>query len=40
MTALLAWLFFGERLGAVAWTGVLVTMIGVAMVVRRTEGQT
>jgi drug/metabolite transporter (DMT)-like permease len=40
MTALLAWLVFGERLGAIAWAGVLVTMIGVAMVVRRTEGKT
>ncbi len=34
-TAILAWLIFGERLGALAWTGVLVTMAGVALVVRK-----
>lgn len=32
MTALLAWLLFGEALGLAAWTGVLVTMAGVALV--------
>lgn len=31
-TALLAWLLFGEALGLAAWTGVLVTMAGVALV--------
>jgi drug/metabolite transporter (DMT)-like permease len=35
VTALLAWLIFGERLGAVAWAGVVVTMAGVALVLRR-----
>ncbi len=35
VTALLAWLIFGERLGALAWAGVVVTMAGVALVVRR-----
>jgi len=34
-TALLAWLLFGEALGAMAWAGVLVTMSGVALVLRR-----
>jgi drug/metabolite transporter (DMT)-like permease len=33
-TAVFAWLMFGERLGALAWTGVLVTMAGVALVLR------
>ncbi len=40
VTALLAWLIFGERLGALAWAGVLVTMVGVALVVRRRGGST
>jgi drug/metabolite transporter (DMT)-like permease len=31
-TALFAWLIFGERLGVLAWTGVVVTMAGVALV--------
>ena len=31
-TAVLAWWLFGETLGVQAWTGVLVTMIGVALV--------
>jgi drug/metabolite transporter (DMT)-like permease len=35
VTALLAWLIFGERLGGVAWAGVVVTMAGVALVLRR-----
>jgi drug/metabolite transporter (DMT)-like permease len=34
MTALLAWLIFGERLGPLAWTGVVVAMAGVAVVRR------
>lgn len=33
-TALMAWILFGERLGALAWAGVLVTMAGVALVLR------
>ncbi|MDH5208933.1 MAG: EamA family transporter [Burkholderiaceae bacterium] len=33
-TALFAWLIFGERLGALAWTGVVVTMAGVALVLK------
>ena len=32
MTAVFAWLIFGERLGALAWSGVVVTMVGVALV--------
>lgn len=39
VTALLAWLIFGERLGVLAWCGVVVTMVGVALVLRRWEGQ-
>jgi drug/metabolite transporter (DMT)-like permease len=35
VTALMAWLMFGERLGLVAWSGVLVTMAGVALVLKR-----
>jgi drug/metabolite transporter (DMT)-like permease len=35
VTALLAWLIFGERLGTLAWGGVVVTMAGVALVLRR-----
>jgi drug/metabolite transporter (DMT)-like permease len=31
-TAMLAWLMFGEMLGSLAWSGVLVTMAGVALV--------
>ena len=31
-TALMAWLLFGEKLGPIAWGGVLVTMAGVALV--------
>jgi drug/metabolite transporter (DMT)-like permease len=34
-TAVMAWLAFGERLGALAWAGVVVTMAGVALVLRR-----
>ncbi len=34
MTALFAWLIFGERLGALAWIGVVVTMAGVALVLK------
>lgn len=34
-TALLAWVLFGEALGLRAWAGVLVAMIGVALVLRR-----
>jgi drug/metabolite transporter (DMT)-like permease len=33
-TAVFAWLIFGERLGALAWTGVVVTMAGVALVLK------
>jgi drug/metabolite transporter (DMT)-like permease len=33
-TALFAWLIFGERLGALAWAGVVVTMAGVALVLK------
>ena len=33
-TALFAWLIFGEQLGALAWTGVVVTMAGVALVLK------
>ncbi len=36
VTALMAWLMFDERLGALAWVGMLVTIAGVALVVRRT----
>jgi drug/metabolite transporter (DMT)-like permease len=35
VTAVMAWLMFGERLGVVAWSGVLVTMAGVALVLKR-----
>ena len=35
VTALLAWLVFGERLGMLAWVGVVITMAGVALVLRR-----
>jgi drug/metabolite transporter (DMT)-like permease len=35
VTAMLAWIVFGERLGVLAWCGVAVTMAGVALVVRR-----
>jgi drug/metabolite transporter (DMT)-like permease len=34
-TSVLAWWLFDERLGTAAWAGVLVTMIGVALVVQR-----
>lgn len=34
VTALMAWLIFGEELGVLAWMGVLITMAGVALVVR------
>ncbi len=37
MTAALAWLIFGERLTAVALTGIAVTVLGVALVVERKE---
>ena len=36
VTAIMAWLMFDERLGALAWIGMLVTIGGVALVVRRT----
>lgn len=40
-TALMAWGVFGERLGPLAWVGVLLAMAGVALVVtRRTEPKT
>ncbi len=35
VTALLAWLIFDERLGVLAWIGVVVTMAGVALVLKR-----
>jgi drug/metabolite transporter (DMT)-like permease len=35
VTALMAWLVFGERLGPMAWAGVIVTMAGVALVLRK-----
>lgn len=35
VTALMAWAMFGERLGAVAVLGMVVTIVGVALVVRR-----
>jgi drug/metabolite transporter (DMT)-like permease len=38
-TALLAWLLFGESLGARAWVGVLVAMGGVALVLRKGRNQ-
>ena len=34
-TAVMAWLMFDEMLGPVAWTGVLVTMAGVALVLTK-----
>jgi drug/metabolite transporter (DMT)-like permease len=37
VTALMAWLMFDERLGALAWLGMVVTIAGVALVVRRTS---
>jgi drug/metabolite transporter (DMT)-like permease len=33
-TAVFAWLIFGERLGVLAWAGVVVTMAGVALVLK------
>jgi drug/metabolite transporter (DMT)-like permease len=38
-TALLAWVLFGEALGLKAWAGVLVAMIGVALVVRKRKDE-
>jgi drug/metabolite transporter (DMT)-like permease len=35
VTALMAWLMFDERLGATAILGTVVTILGVALVVRR-----
>lgn len=35
VTALMAWAWFGERLGLIAWAGIFVTMAGVALVLRR-----
>jgi drug/metabolite transporter (DMT)-like permease len=35
VTALMAWLVFGEQLGPLAWAGVIVTMVGVALVLKR-----
>ena len=37
VTAIMAWLMFDERLGALAWIGMLVTIGGVSLVVRRTH---
>jgi len=37
VTAVMAWLAFGERLGLLAWSGMVVTMAGVALVVRRAK---
>ena len=37
MTALIAWLVFAERLGLLAWVGVLVTMLGVALVLKKSR---
>lgn len=34
VTALLAWAWFGERLGMLAWAGVFATMAGVALVLK------
>jgi len=39
VTAVMAWLVFGERLGVLAWGGMVVTMAGVALVVRRQRGR-
>lgn len=36
-TAVMAWLAFDERLSLVAWSGVFLTMAGVALVVRRSS---
>jgi drug/metabolite transporter (DMT)-like permease len=38
-TAVMAWLLFGEVLGAAAWAGVLVAMGGVALVMHRKRGE-
>jgi drug/metabolite transporter (DMT)-like permease len=35
VTALMAWAWFGEALGLLAWAGVLVAMGGVALVLQR-----
>jgi drug/metabolite transporter (DMT)-like permease len=40
VTALMAWLVFGEQLGPLAWAGVIVTMAGVALVLRRRRSST
>lgn len=37
VTAVMAWQVFGERLGPMAWSGMVVTMAGVALVVRRVK---
>jgi drug/metabolite transporter (DMT)-like permease len=37
VTAVMAWLMFDERLGVAAWLGMLVTIAGVALVVRRSN---
>lgn len=37
VTAVMAWLAFGEKLGPMAWSGMVVTMAGVALVVRRAK---
>lgn len=34
LTAIMAWGLFAERLGLIAWSGVIVTMLGVALVLR------
>jgi drug/metabolite transporter (DMT)-like permease len=38
-TALLAWVLFGEALGVLAWAGVLASVIGVALVLRRRKSE-
>jgi drug/metabolite transporter (DMT)-like permease len=38
-TAALAWALFGEALGLRAWAGVLVAMIGVALVLRKRKDE-
>jgi drug/metabolite transporter (DMT)-like permease len=37
VTAMMAWAWFGERLGVLAWAGVFVTMAGVALVLNRSR---
>ena len=35
VTAVMAWMAFGEELGLIAYAGIVVTTIGVALVVRQ-----